>query len=171
MGVQPTDGARPVPDLQACRRPADLQLEPEVSLHVWTARMGYRGPDWLDISLQGNLKRVHREIGIFFAPSPALLYPYLSKRRSGRLTPDDWSRYTDEYLVQMRQSYRERRKAWDVLLSWEKVVLLCMCTPDDDGVLRCHRRLLAQILTRFGAIDHGELAAGQMPSIDPPPGG
>lgn len=130
-----------------------------MTLHVLTARLGLRDPDYLDVSLQGNLRRgeageePHRGIGLFFAPSPALLYPYLSKRRSGQLTDADWAAYSKGYRLEMRTSYRRHHLAWDRLLSWERVVLLCFCTDPE----RCHRRLLAGILVQLGAIDCGEV--------------
>jgi hypothetical protein len=129
-------------------------------LQVHTARLGIRDPDYLDVSLQGNMRRCesggepHRGVGIFFAPSPDLLYPYLSKRRHGRLTDADWRRYVADYTAEMRESYRTRRLAWDAVLSWPRVVLLCFCTD----ATHCHRRLLASILEKLGAVDCGEIA-------------
>lgn len=131
-----------------------------MTLHVHTARLGLRDQDYLDISLQGNMRRVdggeiggHRGVGLFFAPSPDLLYPYLSKRKWGRLTAADWPAYVEGYTAEMRRSYRERRGAWTEILSWERVVLLCFCTDSQ----RCHRRVLAGILTKLGAVDCGEI--------------
>lgn len=54
----------------------------------------------------------------------------------------------------MRRSYRERRVAWDALLAADHVVLLCFCTDPNQ----CHRRVLAEILTKLGATDGGEIA-------------
>ena len=133
-----------------------------MTLHVFTARMGYRADaDWLDVSLQGNMRRAekgeeggHRRIGLFFAPSPDLLYPYLSKRKFGRLTDRDWDDYRDGYTAEMRRSYVRFSRAWDVLLSWERVVLLCMCTDPKE----CHRTVLAEILEKLGATRGGEIS-------------
>lgn len=125
-----------------------------MTLQVFTARLGLKDPDYLDVSLQGNLRRLHRGIGIFFAPSPHLLYPFLSKRKHRGLTEEDWKEYSARYTEEMRKSYRDRRSAWDELLSWQRVVLLCFCTDPE----RCHRRVLAGILTRLGAVDHGEVS-------------
>lgn len=131
-----------------------------MTLHVHTARLGIRDPDYLDVSLQGNMRRSdagelggHRGIALVFAPSPELLYPYLSKRKFSRLTEADWTRYAESYTAEMRASYRDRRGCWDVLLSWERVVLLCFCTDPNQ----CHRRVLAGILEKLGAVDEGEL--------------
>lgn len=129
-----------------------------MTLRVSTARLGYRGEDWLDVSLQGNMRRCeageiggHRGVGIAFAPSPELLYPYLSKRRFNRLKPEDWPRYADAYTAEMRASYRRARAAWDLVLTWERVVLLCFCVEKDQ----CHRRVLAGILGKLGARRRG----------------
>lgn len=127
-------------------------------LAVHTSRLGSRDPDYLDISLQGNLRRPeaggHQGIGLFFAPSPGLLYPYLSKRKFGRETDQDWLEYTRGYTAEMRASYRKCRLAWDALLARERVVLLCFCTE----AVRCHRTVLARdILPALGAKYLGEL--------------
>lgn len=140
-----------------------------MALEVYTARMGYRGPDWLDVSLQGNDKRTepggHRGIGFWFAPPPSLLYPFLSARRHGRETPEMQAQYRTRYLAHLRERYRgPTRAAFDTLLAWPRVVLLCFCEPGEF----CHRRLLAsEVLVRLGAVDRGELAAGAEP-LGPP---
>ena len=113
-----------------------------MTLSVRTARMGYRGPDYLDISLQGNMRRKeyagHRDVGLFFAPSPDILYPILSKRKHrGGETEQDWLQYVKDYTREMRASYRTARQAWDTLLGLERVVLLCFCVEP----ARCHRTL------------------------------
>ena len=130
-----------------------------MTLACWTARLGYRGDDWLDVSLQGNTRRAdageiggHRGIGLLFAPSPGLLYPYLSKRRFGKLTRSDSPRYRDAYTDEMRDSYRTYRPAWAALLALESVTLLCFCTDASE----CHRTVLAAILGKLGADVRGE---------------
>lgn len=131
-----------------------------MSLEVHTARLGFRGEDWLDVSLQGNMRRAdsgesggHRGIGLYFAPSPELLFPYLSKRKFGRLTEDDWAAYFVLYTREMRASYRQYRGAWETLLLWPRVVLLCFCTDHE----KCHRTVLSGILARLGAVECGEI--------------
>ena len=134
-------------------------------LVVRTARMGYRGPDWLDISLQGNRDRIakgirgirgeerlgHQGIGMAFAPSAELLFPYLKRRAAGQEREDDWARYVFAYTDEMRVSYRRHRAAWDELLKRERVVLLCFCTDPE----RCHRVVFAEILGKLGAkVEH-----------------
>jgi hypothetical protein len=130
-----------------------------VTLHVWTARMGYRGDDWLDVSLQGNMRRAekgetggHQGIGLVFAPSPEILYPVLSARRFRRLTPTVWSGYVEAYKAEMRASYRRGRPAWDALLARDTVTLLCFCNDPQE----CHRTVLAGILGKLGAVVEGE---------------
>jgi len=132
-----------------------------MTLAVHTARMGYRGDDWLDVSLQGNERRHdkgeiggHRGVGLVFAPSPLILYPYLSKRRFGKLTDRDWPEYREKYTADMRESYRKFRRAWDTVLSWDRVVFLCFCPNANE----CHRTVLAEIFVRCGATYAGEIA-------------
>lgn len=131
-----------------------------MTLHVQTTRLGYRGSDWLDVSLQGNMRRAdagevggHRGIGLWFAPSPGLLYPFISKRKHKVITPEDWTRYVDAYTAEMRTSYRLVTAAWNELLALSHVVLLCFCTDPQH----CHRRTLAGILVKLGAVDDGEI--------------
>lgn len=135
-----------------------------MTLTVHTARMGYRADaDWLDVTYQGNKRRIeqrpeeplgHRTIGYVFAPSPDLLYPYLAARRRGQETRELWDQYVRDYTLQMRVSYRTYRPAWQLLLSWKRAVLLCMCTDPDH----CHRTVLGrEILPRLGARFGGEL--------------
>lgn len=135
-----------------------------MTLQVFTSRMGYRADsDWLDITFQGNERRIeqrpeepmgHRSIGYVFAPSPDILYPYLSARKHGRETAELWAQYVKDYTAEMRASYRRYRPAWEMLLRWPRVVLLCMC-PDPA---RCHRTILGEaILPKLGATFKGEL--------------
>ncbi len=128
-------------------------------VRVQTARMGYRGESWLDITRGGNEKRQeeggHLGIGLAFAPSAQLLKPYLERRRRrGRVTAEEWAAYTQAYTIEMRASYRRARPAWDRLLGMKRVVLLCFCPQ----VCRCHRLLLARdILPKLGAVYAGEV--------------
>lgn len=133
-----------------------------MSVTVYTARLGYRGDDWLDVSLQGNMSRKgptttgsepqRRGLGILFAPSPELLYPYLSKRRWGRETEGTWREYRAKYTAEMRASFRRYRAAWNVVLELPQVTLLCFCRDPS----RCHRTVLGEILAKLGATFNGE---------------
>lgn len=145
-------------------------------LEVYTAKMGYRGPDWLDVSLQGNMRRGdtatggHRGVGYILAPPPSLVFPFLQLRKAGRETPATQAEYRERYLQHLRDRYRGAgRRAFDTVLSWPRVVLLCFCKPGEF----CHRHLLAEVLVKTGerhAIDvvlRGELAAGAEPEGAP----
>jgi len=132
-----------------------------MTLHVATARISYSGPDRLDVTAKGR-----DPIGMVFAPSWALLGParhrlaVVAKARSrgDTATADEledraWWDYTAAYTAEMRRSYRLYPHVWSTLLSWERAVLVCYCTDPE----RCHRRLLAGILAKLGAVDEGEV--------------
>ncbi len=131
-----------------------------MTLVVHTARMGFKGADWLDITEKGARERPepggHRGVGAAFAPSSRLLNEFLKKRKSrpeGE-TDREWLAYCNAYTLEMRKSYVARRTAWDTLLSWEHCVLLCYCVEP----ARCHRTLLArEILPKLGAQYMGEV--------------
>lgn len=120
------------------------------SLHVRTSRISYAGSDRLDVTRKGA-----DDVGLAFAPSWKLLGPVLQARAAGELDDDAWRAYVDAYTDEMRASYRTNRASWDWLLARERVVLVCYCTDAD----RCHRRVLARILAKLGAVDEGEVAA------------
>ena len=118
--------------------------------------MGWRDPDWLDVTRKGNDaigNKGHRGVGRIFAPSMKLLGPYLAKRYRDELTEADWAAYVREYETEMRRSYRTWAADWKAVLGWQRVVLVCFC-PDAE---RCHRTVLAGILGRCGATVGGEL--------------
>lgn len=131
-----------------------------MSLIVHTARMGFRGADWLDITRKGAKERPepggHRGMGAAFAPSERLLNEFLRKRQSrpeGE-TDREWLDYVERYTVEMRKSYSVARASWNALLALDHVVLLCFC-PE---AARCHRSVLArEILPKVGATYMGEL--------------
>ncbi len=142
-------------------------------LLVYTSRLphhgcdGYRGPDALDVTRGSGGER-----GNPFAPSRALLAAgqaakTAAKRKSapGGATADErldlwFAMYREFYLVELRESYRSHRSSWEALLQRhhipgrERVVLCCYC-----GSHRCHRRILAEVLGKLGAVDCGELKA------------
>lgn len=115
-----------------------------MTLRIHTARITYRGADRLDITRKSAPPE-----GMPFAPSWAILGPALKARKEGR---EDWPSYVAAYTAEMRASYQQKRTAWDALLARGEVTLCCYCTDGD----RCHRRILAGILTKLGAIDEGE---------------
>jgi uncharacterized protein YeaO (DUF488 family) len=150
------------PEEDLCPEHAAAAAAPGI-LRVQTAKLGFRGQGWLDVSLKGNRKRQGNGeiggqdgIGLAFAPSPTLLYPLIEKRKQqgGKLTAEDWSGYVAAYTREMRESYRRRREAWDKLLSRPHVVLLCFCAKP----FNCHRTVLARdILPKLGAVYAGEV--------------
>ena len=101
-----------------------------------------------------------------YAPSWGLLKPVLDARRAGRgQTEGEWRGYASAYLREMAMSYDRERPSLEALLSRPRVVLTCYCTDAE----RCHRKLLGLVLSRLGAIYHGELPdeeAGQRASFD-----
>jgi uncharacterized protein YeaO (DUF488 family) len=119
-----------------------------VTLSVCTARISYRGTDRLDVSRKG-----HDPLGVVFAPSWSLIKPLIEQRRAGfPLTDAGWQDYVTRYTQEMRASYVQHREEWYELLTREEVTLCCYCTD----ATRCHRTVLAGILSRLGATVLGE---------------
>jgi len=114
---------------------------------VYTATLGYDGPDRLDVSRKGNHPR-----GVVFAPSPPLLRGYQVQKRRARATPDQWHAYVNAYLAEMTASRAVHPETWRWLLAQPEVTLCCYCR---DGV-PCHRRALAALLVALGATYEGE---------------
>lgn len=115
-------------------------------LRVFTARIGFRDPDVLDVT-----RKSAGHLGLAFAPSWQLLGPFLDDRKAGR--PMDWDAYVLGFNAEMEASYLTRPKAWKGLLSAPRAVLVCYCANH----LQCHRTLLARdILPRLGAVYGGE---------------
>lgn len=76
-------------------------------------------------------------------------------RAAEALAESSWERYRDDYLHEMRQSYRRWRPLWNELLARPRVVLCCYCTDHEH----CHRWILrTMILPTLGAEDRGELS-------------
>ena len=117
-----------------------------VMVRLWTARIDYPGRDRFDVSRKSG--------ALVFAPSWALLGPYLRKRKEGGLTDADWAAYVEAYTAEMRASYTEHRATWKRLLAYQEATLLCYCTDP----ARCHRTVLAGILGKLGADVRGELS-------------
>jgi hypothetical protein len=118
-----------------------------MGLTVYTARVSYGGQDRFDVTVGSG-----GTSGKPFAPTWAILRPYLAKRDRGEITDADWVGYVEAYRDLMRRSYVERRDAWDALLARPEVTLVCFCTDPK----RCHRSILAEILVRLGANHAGE---------------
>ncbi len=138
-----------------------------VPLMVYAARLGTRDPDALNIT-----RKTASGDGLAFAPSWRILRVALDARAvhdmaarnlAGIDTPtaaamreaeaarwvEAWATYSEAYVEEMRQSYRENRGAWERLLARERTCLVCYCV---DGA-KCHRALLGhEILPRLGAV-------------------
>ncbi len=113
---------------------------------VYTARITYAGPDRLDVTRKTGTH------GRAFAPSWRLLGPILAARNRGESIEPLWPAYVDGYTAEMRRSYRGSYPAWGWLIEQREVTLLCYCTDPTH----CHRTLLAEILSKFGAKVCGE---------------
>lgn len=142
-----------------------------MSLAVRTARVTYSGEDRFDVT-----RGTSKGDGLVFAPSIAILTPGLAllklgvrlldergrlpgtsrgedASRDGTLIVDHaWALYAAAYRLEMRESYRAHRDAWERLLARESAVLVCFCTDSS----RCHRTLLAGMLVALGATYAGE---------------
>lgn len=122
-----------------------------MTLTVYTARISYGGADRLDVTARSGITG----LGAEFAPSWALLRPYLKLVRSGAMRAGDWLEYSAAYRLEMLESYARHRPVWDALLAREMATLICYCTITPVRPW-CHRRLLAAMLVRLGAEDRGE---------------
>ena len=129
-----------------------------MTLAVYTARITYAGPDRLDVTRKSG-----GATGRPFAPSWAILRPALKIRVEdghGAFLAA-WPQYVADYTAEMRASYRRKRAAWDALLARPAVVLVCYCTDP----ARCHRRVLAELLAKLGAVDLGEVERAPAPQM------
>lgn len=124
----------------------DVPVVVRPPLRVFTAQLSYRGEDRLDITRKSG-----GTSGSPFAPSWQILGPALTARAAHRL-PEHWPTYREAYLQEMRGSYRSDSSPWHALLARVSVTLCCYCAD----ARHCHRRLLAEILVRLGAVDEGE---------------
>lgn len=106
-------------------------------MNIYTARMGYRGDDRLDIT-----SRTQDLLGKPLAPPWSLVEPMIALRRANRLTEAKWREYLVQYRRVLRASYRVNRAAWEALLLLPEVTLLCFCADPQ----RCHRVPAAELL-------------------------
>lgn len=113
-------------------------------LRVYTSQYGYSGTDRLDITVKSS-------DGVF-APSWELVHGIKERR----ITPEQ---YTERYLALLRTSYRQKHQKWEDLLQQSRVTLVCFCS---HGMF-CHRLILADVLTKLGAVYMGEVnRSGQL---------
>ncbi len=134
-----------------------------MSLTVCTARLTYGGPGRLDITRKGADEARAKGFvsdGAIFAPSHrirALLY-------RDEFTTDQ---YMTEYRAELERAYHHRpyRVVFDGFLVnglyGDRIVGVCYCAPDADGVLRCHRTTWRSFMVEKGAIDGGELPSDE----------
>ena len=142
-----------------------------MTLRVFTARLSYVGPDRLDITRAGaDAYRKRTGLtweGAAFAPSWPILSVALKARSDAeflaqsspsladegrRVWDEAWSKYTADFISAMKASYRSNRETWRSLLARDEVTLCCYCTDAS----RCHRRIVAELLAKCGAVDCGE---------------
>jgi uncharacterized protein YeaO (DUF488 family) len=111
-------------------------------LQVYTAPFRYSGPDRLDITVKSG--------DPFFAPTWGMVWGL----KKGRLT---WEQYENRYYALLGQR-SVVMSGWLIhvteLLKKDRIVLVCFCPKPDN----CHRKLLAEFLTGWGAEYKGEIS-------------
>jgi uncharacterized protein YeaO (DUF488 family) len=124
-----------------------------VTLELWTAPYGYRGPDRLDVTRRGAEVRARRGEppgpGAAFAPSRALLDDFRRRERAGGRTEDLWAWYAAAYRGEMRLSWTHARPQWEAALAHSQLTLVCFCNLEGRAP-QCHRVLLADLLSLAG---------------------
>ena len=110
---------------------------------IYTARLRYDGADRLDVSRLGR-----DPIGIVFAPSESILWPFKTLKRSRRATREKWLEYEQAYLAEMRDSQMLWPHVWRETLSQPTVTFCCYC----ENAGTCHRVSLAKFIA--AAIEH-----------------
>jgi uncharacterized protein YeaO (DUF488 family) len=131
-----------------------------MTLALYTSRVSYAGSDRLDISRKSG-----DEFGRVFAPSWEILRPALDAMKAAKqlrldghaadgdaMASDAWATYTRFFTVEMRASYVRDRVRWHLLLDRREATLVCYCTD----ATRCHRTLVAGMLSKLGANYRGE---------------
>jgi uncharacterized protein YeaO (DUF488 family) len=107
-------------------------------LTVYTAQYRYSGNNRLDITVKGQ-----DPIGKHFAPTWDMVMGY----KNGSVSKK-------EYIVQYLNILKKVDKSiWENILNRDEVVLVCFCSSKDF----CHRKVLAKVLERKGAIYTGEV--------------
>lgn len=111
---------------------------------IFTARLSYSGSDRL------NITRLGRDpVGIVFAPSESILWPFKALKRSRRATRDKWLEYKQAYLAEMRDSQMLWPNIWRQVFWMNPSVTLC-CYCENPGA--CHRVVLAKLVAT--AVEH-----------------
>lgn len=116
-------------------------------LRVATSRINHKGNE-VELVLDCTAKS-GKGIGKAFAPT----WKLLMDSKEGRRT---WEEYTDGFLKLMRQNYSSplHRKAFEEVLSSDKVVVFCCYCNDVYENHHCHRYLLVEIFRKL-AESHG----------------
>ena len=138
-----------------------------MTLHVYTARVGYAGADALDITrrradadARSGMSFLASSIAEAFAAPRWLLNA--AKGYSSALPPGvdpmpreafaRWRWYERHYLAAMTRSRDVHRGVWEATLRRDVVTGLCFC----GNVAACHRALWAGVLVTMGAAYKGE---------------
>ena len=109
-------------------------------MELYTARISYKEPDRLDITVAGR-----DSVGRMFAPS----WKMVTGLKQGLLSEEQ---YRGMYRYLMETSKQDRPSAWTEVLNRDVVTLVCFCRVGEF----CHRYLLAKYLEELGANYKGE---------------
>lgn len=72
-----------------------------------------------------------------------------------------WEKFVEAYKAELRRSMRTNTTEWGALLARRVIVLRCDCS----SVERCHRGVLAEVLTGTRGVYEGELVLGDSESL------
>ena len=113
------------------------------ALVIRTAQMNIakKQPDFMDITIKSS-----KGLGTFFAPT----WDIVKGVKSGRLSND---KYTKIYYELIKERITNNKHILDEILSLKSVTLGCYCRKGDF----CHRHLVVEILTYYGAKYIGEI--------------
>jgi uncharacterized protein YeaO (DUF488 family) len=127
---------------QSSSKKSNIELDIKVTVELHTSRINTSDKDKLDITRKSATR-----FGLNFAPS----WNILNKVKKEEI---DFETYKLLYIEEMKKSYVENNAAWFLLLTKERVCLICYCTDHE----KCHRTILARdILTLYGAKYVGEI--------------
>lgn len=116
-------------------------------MRVHTATLRYTGEDRVNITRGSGTG-----LGLWFAPSDALLRGYQRVKRmglGGAAMATAWARYAASYR---EETARVPATVWTELTARDEATLCCYCPSPS----RCHRGLLAEMLVARGATYEGE---------------
>lgn len=108
-----------------------------------TASLQRRPPDLFDVTWKSG-----GAAGRVFAPTPALLWPLIERRRAGPLSQADIATYHRAYVALLAERYRKDPAPFLTLLRREKATLGCYCHAPADAS-GCHRVVLAWVLLQI----------------------